>query len=466
MFRRRGLATVALTGPIVSGHPSSIRPSPEPPGLEPAGTPARLSWPSPTGRRTARFRASRPASASSSPARPTGPRLRLPTALSGPASSYHGVRREPVRLEVPCAPAHCRRNRLLDRVDVSRPRRRSRYGRHADADAAGQAPRAEGDAPRHTNNRRSPTRCCSQQSSQSRCPAPRRRPRRRPPPTGTAAPRRRGPTGPHRPAALRARGSVRRQHSHAVQGAGTRVGRGDHLARPDRDLPEGAGGGRPDTRAPGRVRALLGRPPVARAHRRFAGPHGEARAGQGRPAAPRRPARARPNRGRTTAEGTARGDVARPRRARQRDLLARGRARRGVSPARRPPRPHGGDDPPRVDRPHRPAAEPRRPRPVRGHQRTGPCRLTRRRACCRRARRSVAGRPVEPLSLRHEPRLVLAVAARDARADSVLPRVVSARRGGPPRDGGRLHLLLRASGRSAQSLHHQGPGRLVRRLRP
>ena len=67
-----------------------------------------------------------------------------------------------------------------------------------------------------------------------------------------------------------------------------------------------------------------------------------------------------------------------------------------------------------------------------------------------RARRAVARRTIESLSVRHEPRLVRAVAARDARPDEGVPRMVPAGRRRSPRDGRQLDLLLRAAGRSAE----------------
>ena len=76
-----------------------------------------------------------------------------------------------------------------------------------------------------------------------------------------------------------------------------------------------------------------------------------------------------------------------------------------------------------------------------------------------RARRAVAGRPLEPLPVRHEPRLVRAVAARDARPHQDRPRVLAAGHRRSAREGRRQHLLLRAAGRSAQSAHHQEPDR-------
>ena len=64
------------------------------------------------------------------------------------------------------------------------------------------------------------------------------------------------------------------------------------------------------------------------------------------------------------------------------------------------------------------------------------------------------GGRVEPLPVRHEPRLVRAVAARDPRPRARLPRLVPAGRRRPARDGRRLDVLLRAARRSVQPLHH------------
>ena len=94
----------------------------------------------------------------------------------------------------------------------------------------------------------------------------------------------------------------------------------------------------------------------------------------------------------------------------------------------------------------RPAAEPRRPRTFRVPEPARPRAAARRRARGGRARRAVAGRPVQSLPVRHESRLVRAVAARDAWPHPALPRVVSARRRRPARDGRRLDVLLRAAG--------------------
>ena len=131
--------------------------------------------------------------------------------------------------------------------------------------------------------------------------------------------------------------------------------------------------------------------------RRLADPRGLAR---GRSGSPRARAAGR--------------DLAHPRRPRQRDLVVGRRARRGLSPARRAGRRRGRHDPPRVHRPHRPPREPRRPRAVPGPEPPRPRRRAGPRAGVRGARRALAGRPREPLPVRHEPRLVRAVPAGDA----------------------------------------------------
>ena len=65
----------------------------------------------------------------------------------------------------------------------------------------------------------------------------------------------------------------------------------------------------------------------------------------------------------------------------------------------------------------RPAREPGRPLALPLPEQAGTRRHARRRSRERRARRAVAGRAVEPLPVRHEPRLVCADAAGDTRAD-------------------------------------------------
>ena len=76
-----------------------------------------------------------------------------------------------------------------------------------------------------------------------------------------------------------------------------------------------------------------------------------------------------------------------------------------------------------------------------------------------RARRAVARRPLEPLPVRHEPRLVRAVAARDARTRRGRARLLPAGRRRPARDGRQLDLLLRAAGGSVQPAHHRRASR-------
>ena len=75
----------------------------------------------------------------------------------------------------------------------------------------------------------------------------------------------------------------------------------------------------------------------------------------------------------------------------------------------------GGRDPEGRARAHRSAAEPRRPRALHLAEPAGRAADARPRAALGRARRAVARRPHQSLPLRHEPRLVRAVAARDAR---------------------------------------------------
>ena len=193
---------------------------------------------------------------------------------------------------------------------------------------------------------------------------------------------------------------------------------------------------------------------------------GPARPDQGRPQASGRPAHAVGRRSVAPARRPARGDLADARRPRQRDLVVGCRTGRGLPPAGRSRRRDGRHDPSRVDRAHRPAREPGRPLALPLPEQAGTRGHPGWRAPERGTRRAVAGRAFEPLSVRHEPRLVRADAARDAWPADGRARLLPARRRGPARDGRRLVVLLRAAGRSAQPVHHARPDPLARDLRP
>ena len=170
----------------------------------------------------------------------------------------------------------------------------------------------------------------------------------------------------------------------------------------------GARGGGARPRARRRVRAERGGPAPARAG---PGQPGAPRAARRRPEAAaraRRPARAVARRGRPPRARAPGRRVAPPRRPRQRDLVLRRGARARPPPPRRGGRPRRRPRAARDDRAHRSAPEPGRPRALPGLERPGPRGPSRPRARLRRARRAVAGRPREPLPLRHEPRLVRA----------------------------------------------------------
>ena len=186
----------------------------------------------------------------------------------------------------------------------------------------------------------------------------------------------------------------------------------------------------PDADAPHRVRAHAGRArPLCSSSSAPPSASAALDAGQGRHAPPGGSAHARRRRGRAPGRGRCpcRG-VADARRPRQRDL-ARPTPRcwrpitcsaaQATSASTRSCASRGAD---------RSAAEPRRPRSLRV-PRTGRRRrpMARRRARRRRARRAVAGRARQPLPVRHEPRLVRADAARDARPHRALPRSGSRR---------------------------------------
>ena len=180
----------------------------------------------------------------------------------------------------------------------------------------------------------------------------------------------------------------------------------------------------------------------------------------------RRPSRRERRRAGPPREGVAGGRLARSRRPRQRDLVIGRRHARGLSPAglagrcrRRP----GAARCPGADRPD---AEPRWPGPLRVPEPAGPRRHAGSRALQRRARRALARRPLQSLPVRHEPRLVRADPARDARAAAGGARLLAARERGPARAGRRQHLLFRAAGRSAEPAHHQEPACRLRSVRP
>ena len=120
---------------------------------------------------------------------------------------------------------------------------------------------------------------------------------------------------------------------------------------------------------------------------------------------------------------------------------------------------------PRFDRRHRSDAEPGRPGALHRQQPARRGVVAGFEPAGRRTRRAVAGRPLEPLPVRHEPRLVLAVAAGNARPDRRDAGLVPARRRRPARDGRRLELLLRAAGAPDQPARHAGADRVVRSVR-
>ena len=76
------------------------------------------------------------------------------------------------------------------------------------------------------------------------------------------------------------------------------------------------------------------------------------------------------------------------------------------------------------------------------------------------------GGPLEPLPLRHEPRLVRAVAAGDARAADASPSSGARRSSWTCTRWAANRLLLRAAGRSAQPVHHADTDPLARGVRP
>ena len=158
--------------------------------------------------------------------------------------------------------------------------------------------------------------------------------------------------------------------------------------------------------------------------------------------------------------------MAPPRGARQRDLVPRRRARPRPPPPRRARRRDGGSRAARGHRARRPPAEPRRAGALSRHEPPRAGRFTRSRARVGGARRGMAGRALEPLPLRHEPRLVRPVPARDPRPAEALPGVVPARDGGPPRDGGRLDVLLRPAGEAPEPAGHARTAGLARGVRP
>ena len=78
----------------------------------------------------------------------------------------------------------------------------------------------------------------------------------------------------------------------------------------------------------------------------------------------------------------------------------------------------------------------------------------------------MAGRAVEPLPVRHEPRLVRPDPARDARPHPDRPRILPAGERRPARAGRQQHLLLRPARRPAEPALHQGADRRLRPVRP
>ena len=264
----------------------------------------------------------------------------------------------------------------------------------------------------------------------------------------------------------RAEHHLRSEDPHAEGGARLRHRRAHHAAGGSDGLPEGVARGGARTHRAARIRADLGAAAAVRAHRRVTRAHRGPRGGEARSAAPRRSARPGAGRGRRDPGARAGRHVADARRPRRRGLVVRRGADGGVSPARGARRRRRRHDPARVDRDHRSAAEPGRPGPLRLDQPAGRGRDAGCRAVRGRARPAVARRPLQPLPVRHEPRLVRADAARDARPRRALPRVLAARRRRPARDGRRVELLLRAAGRSDQPAHHEEPAEVVRRVRP
>ena len=212
------------------------------------------------------------------------------------------------------------------------------------------------------------------------------------------------------------------------QVVGARHRRGHLDTRTDHVLPRGPGQGGAGADAPLRVRRTWEGRPLARAGHGRRRADGSSRRGQGGPRQAGRPARPVGGRG-----GQARRASCRPS-----TWLVHGVHGNEISSCdaalalayhllAAQGDPEVEADPPRVHRPHRSQREPGRARAIPGFVPIRPGRGAGRRAGVARARRALAGRPRQPLPLRHEPRLVRPLPAGDPGPGAGVPRVVSRR---------------------------------------
>jgi hypothetical protein len=157
------------------------------------------------------------------------------------------------------------------------------------------------------------------------------------------------------------------------------------------------------------------------------------------------------------------GGVLQLRRARQRELVQRGGAVHGVRPGAR--RPRGARRPPVAGGHHRSRRQPGRARPLRAVVPLGARRGAQPQRRLARAPRAVAGRALQPLPLRPEPRLVVGDAGGDAGAAGHLVPLQPAGARRLPRDVLQLVVLLLPGGGAHQPhlpAAHPGVGQALR----